>query len=235
MAPSSATRRWHDPGIFGAADSVEDLFAEAHRTGRIRRPRLALPPARPSPPRPGPAGSGHCFLNVSAIPLLDPVHPVDQMLLLVLEASEPAPSQLVLELTEREMVVGHGPGSRRPGRLPRPVGFRFALDDVGEGHSTLELLAAARPEFIKIARSLTMTASHSSSRAAIRAALAFAQVSGAAVIAEGIENEFAAAQMIAMGVALGQGMWLGRPGGLDRPHGERLMLGKVRPAITPVR
>jgi EAL domain-containing protein (putative c-di-GMP-specific phosphodiesterase class I) len=43
------------------------------------------------------------------------------------------------------------------------------------------------------------------------ATLAFARVTGAAVIAEGVENEFVADQMKAGGVCLGQGFGLGRP------------------------
>jgi diguanylate cyclase (GGDEF)-like protein/PAS domain S-box-containing protein len=205
------------PPGFGPSESVEDLFAEAHRTGRIRDidwlcRRLAVANV------PWPVAEDWAlFLNVSAVPLLDPVHDVDQMLLL-LEASGARAHQVVLEITERE-IISDLRRVREVLAAYREHGFRFALDDVGEGHSTLELLAAARPEFIKIARSLTMTASHSSSRAAIRAAIAFAQVSGAAVIGEGIENEFAARQMAALGVGLGQGMWLGRPGRLELgPH-----------------
>ncbi|MGO8687861.1 MAG: EAL domain-containing protein [Candidatus Dormibacteria bacterium] len=200
------------PRGFGAADSVEELFAEAHRTGRIRDidwlcRRLAIAAV----PWPVP-GDWTLFLNVSAVPLLDPVHGVDQMLM-VLDAAGASADRVVLEITEREL-ISDLERVRTVLAAYRDQGFRFAVDDVGEGHSTLELLAAARPEYIKIARSLTMTGAHSSSRAAIRAAVAFAQVSGAAVIAEGIENDYAAGQMIAMGVELGQGMWLGRPGDL---------------------
>jgi diguanylate cyclase (GGDEF)-like protein/PAS domain S-box-containing protein len=221
------------PPGFGPSDSVEDLFAEAHRTGRIRDidwlcRRLAVAAV------PWPVGDDWAlFLNVSAVPLLDPVHDVDQMLML-LEASGAQAHQVVLEITERELISD----LRRVREVLaayREHGFRFALDDVGEGHSTLELLAAARPEFIKIARSLTMTASHSSSRAAIRAAVAFAQVSGAAVIGEGVENEFAAGQMTALGVGLGQGMWLGRPGRLEQgPHeGELVGLSRGWRPVAP--
>jgi diguanylate cyclase (GGDEF)-like protein/PAS domain S-box-containing protein len=214
------------PRGFGATDSVEDLFVEAHRSGRIRDldwlcRRLAIA-AVPWPV----TGEWALFLNVSAVPLLDPVHGADQMLL-VLEASGARADQVVLEITERELITDLG-RVRTVLAQYREHGFRFAVDDVGEGHSTLELLAAARPEFIKIARSLTMTAAHSSSRAAIRAAVAFAEVSGALVIGEGIENDYAAGQMIAMGVELGQGMALGRPGSLapDAHQGELLAVGQ---------
>ena len=74
----------------------------------------------------------------------------------------------------------------------RAEGLRFAVDDVGEGHSTLELLAASSREFLKVGRSITMTSSRRSSRAVIDATLTFARASGAVVIAEGIENEIAA-------------------------------------------
>jgi diguanylate cyclase (GGDEF)-like protein/PAS domain S-box-containing protein len=221
------------PRGFGAADSVEDLFAEAHRTGRIRDidwlcRQLAIA-AVPWPVD----GDWSLFLNVNAVPLLDPVHGVDQMLL-VLEASGARAHQVVLEITERELISDLD-RVREVLASYREQGFRFALDDVGEGHSTLELLAAARPEYIKIARSLTMTSSHSSSRAAIRAAVAFAQASGAEVIAEGVENEFVAAQMVAMGVGLGQGTWLGRPASLAGGARHRELMGigrRWRPVAT---
>jgi len=93
----------------------------------------------------------------------------------------------------------------------RAEGIRFALDDVGEGHSTLELLAASGSEFLKLGRSLTMTSSRVGSRAAMDATMAFARASGAAVIAEGVENEFVADLMKAAGIHLGQGFGLGKP------------------------
>jgi diguanylate cyclase (GGDEF)-like protein/PAS domain S-box-containing protein len=197
------------PPEMRAGESVEDLFAEAQRSGRIRDldwlcRRLAIAGA--------PWGllpHWALFLNVSALTLLDPVHGADQ-LLLVLEAAGGRPDQLVLEITERE-IISDLARVRQVLAAYRNHGVRFALDDVGEGHSTLELLTAANPEFIKIARSLTMTASHAGSRAAIKAVVSFARASGASVIAEGIENELAARQTRDLGAELGQGWWLARP------------------------
>src|SRR5207245_8246675 len=93
------------------------------------------------------------FINVNVSALLDPLHDVDQMLLLLRWAGR-RPDEVVLEVSEREAVADM---SRLRQVLAdyRAEGFRFAVDDVGEGHSTLEVLAAAAPEFIKIARSLT--------------------------------------------------------------------------------
>jgi len=201
------------PEGMGPSDSVESFFSEAYRTGRIRDlDWLCRRSAMASVPWPMPR-EWTLFVNVSAAPLLDPVHDVDQ-LLLMLEAVNGRPDQVVLEITERER-ISDLVRVREVLAAYRSHGFRFALDDVGEGHSTLELLVAASPEYIKLARSLTLTAAHSSSRAAIRGAVAFAQTSGATVLAEGVENQLAAWQMAELGVTLGQGWWLGRPGSLD--------------------
>ena len=219
------------PPEMRAGESVEDLFAEAQRSGRIRDldwlcRRLAIAGA--------PWGllpHWALFLNVSALTLLDPVHGTDQ-LLLVLEAAGGRPDQLVLEITERE-IISDLARVRQVLATYRNHGVRFALDDVGEGHSTLELLTAANPEFIKIARSLTMTASHAGSRAAIKAVVSFARASGASVIAEGIENELAARQTRDLGAELGQGWWLARPteAGVLEVTGTRPM-GRRSPGLT---
>jgi EAL domain-containing protein (putative c-di-GMP-specific phosphodiesterase class I) len=107
----------------------------------------------------------------------------------------------------------------------------LALDDVGEGHSTLEVLATAMPEFIKLAGSLVAHSSQPGPRGAIQAAVAFARSTGATVIAEGIENRGIGIWMADLGVELGQGYWLGEPS-LRQPT----FPGSVRapaPAVLP--
>ena len=199
----------------GPSDSVEEFFTEAQRIGRIRDidwlcRRMAIEGA----PWQAASADWTLFINVRTLSLLDPVHDVDQMMLL-LRAAGGSPEQVVLEITEHEM-ISDLERLRTVLAAYRGHGFRFAVDDVGEGHSTLELLAAANAEFIKIARSLTTTAARSGSRSAIRAAGAFAQSSGAVLLAEGLESSFLVEQMADFGVALGQGWWLGRPMKLTR-------------------
>ena len=196
------------PEGFAAMDSVEAVFEAARTGGRIRDldwvcRRKAVEDARELPP------GTPLFLNISAAALLDPVHGVDQLLMLLSSAGR-APTTVVLEITEHERIRDY---DALAGILAsyRAEGIRFALDDVGEGHSTLELLAASASEFLKLGRSLTMTATKLGSRAAMDAAMAFARVSGAAVIAEGVENEYVADLMKAGGITLGQGFGLGRP------------------------
>ena len=196
------------PEGFAALDSVEAVFEAARTTGHIRDldwvcRRRAVEDAKHLP-----AGAA-LFLNISAAALLDPVHGVDQLLLLLSSAGR-APKTVVLEITEHERIRDYD----RLGEvlaLYRAEGIRFALDDVGEGHSTLELLAASGSEYLKLGRSLTMTSSRMGSKAAMHATLAFAGVSGAVVIAEGVENEFVADLMKAAGIRHGQGFGLGKP------------------------
>jgi len=93
----------------------------------------------------------------------------------------------------------------------RAEGFRFALDDVGEGHSTLEVLTAANPEFIKIARSLAVGVDEDGPRSAVRALVTFAQSSGTDLIAEGLETDAQIETVLRLGVQFGQGFGLALP------------------------
>jgi len=93
----------------------------------------------------------------------------------------------------------------------RGHGFRFALDDIGEGRSALETLVVATPEFVKVTPRLVRSNAGSVEYAALQAVLAFAQHSGAAAIAEGIETEDDAVRVVALGVRYGQGFLISRP------------------------
>jgi EAL domain-containing protein (putative c-di-GMP-specific phosphodiesterase class I) len=131
-------------------------------------------------------------------------------MLLLLEHEQRRPQDVVLEITEREAIRDMSRFSEVLARY-RDCGFRFAIDDVGEGHSTLEMLAAASPEYVKLARSLMVAARRAGPRSAIRAVVAFARSAGGEVIAEGIESAEEARDIRALGVELGQGSHLGIP------------------------
>ena len=200
------------PGLRDPEDGVEDVFALAHRRGVTKEidwicRRIAMSAASGLP------ASDPLFLNVSAAMLLDPLHPVDHMLLLARWADR-EPETIVLEITERESIA-----DQQRLRLVlasyREHGFQFALDDIGEGHSTLELLAAAVPEFVKVAKSIAQNCVERGARAVVEATVAYARSSGSTVIAEGIEDEETADRLAELGVTAGQGYWLGRPQEMD--------------------
>ncbi|MHB8718470.1 MAG: EAL domain-containing protein [Candidatus Dormibacteria bacterium] len=210
---------------------VEDLFRTAHATHRLRDldwlcRRTAVLAARPLEP------AVPVFVNVSVAALLDPVHQVDQMLLLLRWAGQ-EPASIVLEITERETVADMR-RLRYVLAAYREWGFRFAVDDIGEGHSTLELLAAATPEYLKLARSLVLQSRQPGARAAAEAALAFARTSGTEVIAEGVESDEVATQVASLGIEVGQGWWLGMPAQAQELRWGRGPVGGHRPRpVTP--
>jgi diguanylate cyclase (GGDEF)-like protein len=195
------------PRDWPASASVEGMFLTAHRLGRGREldwrcRRNALWEAS--------RVSGDLFVNVNVAALADPVHDVDQMLLLCTWARRD-PRTVVLELSERDVV----PELHRVRRVLadyRAAGFRFAVDDVGQGQTTLELLLAARPEFLKLAQPLVQAArAESTARSAVRALVAFAHDIGSVVVAEGVEDEADLALCMEMRIDLGQGWLFGRP------------------------
>ncbi len=213
------------PRGFRPDTDVEGLFAAARDAGLHRDLDWACRRAAVRWAHELPAGAP-LFLNVGVWALIDPLHDVDQMLLL-LRWTGIDPRDVVLELSEREAV--HDLDRLRAVMAAYRVhGFRFSIDDVGEGHSTLDMLAAGAPDFIKIARSLVSSADHPGARAAINAVVAFGRSASATVVAEGVQTAEEAARMEAMGVALGQGYWLGPPvrlGPLDMPEGA--VMGRV--------
>jgi diguanylate cyclase (GGDEF)-like protein len=193
--------------------SVERLFATAERLGWGRDLDWVCRRAAVQDAVDLPSGST-IFVNVGVSGLLDPLHDVDQMLLLLRWARR-NPATVVLELTEREAVQDI---DRLIEVLTvyREHGFRFALDDVGAGHSTFEVLAAAVPEFVKISEKLTRRAIELGPQSTISAVVTFAIESGGQVIAEGLETDEGVQLMRRLGVTLGQGYALGGPAAASR-------------------
>jgi diguanylate cyclase (GGDEF)-like protein len=189
-------------------DSVQGMFETARRIGFLRDLdwvcRRAAMEGGSDASRDMPL-----FVNVSASALLDPVHDVDQLLMLARWARRSS-AQVILEITEPQEARDLE-RLREVIRSYREIGFRFAIDDVGEGHSTIELLVATNPEYIKLAGSLSIRAGTDASRSAIEAIMTFARAQGTAVVAEGVETEAQLVCLRELGVSLGQGYLLGRP------------------------
>jgi len=207
-----------------AGASVESLFATAQRLGysrdldwlcRLAAVRCAA----------GLAAGTQLFINVSLHALLDPLHDVDQMELL-LRWGQRSPHDVILEISERDSVKDLKRLQEVVGAY-REAGFRFALDDVGEGHSTMEVLASTEPEFIKVASSLSRSVTLRGARAAVVALVSFGESSGSQVIAEGLESEEQIERVSELGVELGQGYSLGVPR-------EALRTAEISPLATEI-
>jgi len=149
------------------------------------------------------------FVNVAAASLVHEEFAAERMAALAAEAGI-EPRRIVLEVTERENVL-HPDVLARVLQAHRKLGFKVAVDDVGEGHSTFELLASLVPDYVKVSASLVSRLDDAGPRSAIMAAAMFANASGAELIAEGIEDAETAQQLMFLGARYGQGYHLGRP------------------------
>jgi EAL domain-containing protein (putative c-di-GMP-specific phosphodiesterase class I) len=125
---------------------------------------------------------------------------------------------IVLEITEHEMIDDYAPLHAAMARLGADV--RLAVDDAGAGVANFRHLVELRPDLVKIDASLIRGANADLSRQALIVGLVhFADVSGAQVLAEGLETDAEQETVQRLGVNLGQGFLLGQPASIgDRPQ-----------------
>ena len=95
----------------------------------------------------------------------------------------------------------------------RAAGILVAVDDAGAGYAGLQHLVNLRPEVLKLDRELTLEIDHDPARRAMAASMVhFADEIGAVLVAEGIETQGALETLRQLGITLGQGYHLARPG-----------------------
>jgi EAL domain-containing protein (putative c-di-GMP-specific phosphodiesterase class I) len=119
--------------------------------------------------------------------------------------------RVVLELAEHERVAESLPLAERVEELRR-LGARFAIDDVGSGFASMRHVLRIRPEILKLDMSLTHAVDHDAMHRMLVSSMAsFAAESGMVPAAEGIESRPQLESLRRLGVAYGQGHYLGRP------------------------
>jgi EAL domain-containing protein (putative c-di-GMP-specific phosphodiesterase class I) len=125
------------------------------------------------------------------------------------------PRQIVIEVTERTYADNQELFARVLGEL-RQEGFRVAVDDLGSGYSNLSALADIHPEFLKFDHLFTKDIHRNRIKQDLLGAiLSFALKMDTQVIAEGIESLDELEALRRLGVPLGQGFYLGRPGPIE--------------------
>jgi EAL domain-containing protein (putative c-di-GMP-specific phosphodiesterase class I) len=138
----------------------------------------------------------------------------------VVEESGIAPGRLVFEVVESHAIADRGHLVTVLEHF-RSLGWRVALDDVGAGWSSLSLLAAVRPDVVKLDKRLVQELPDDGARTVLRAVTELAHQLGAVVVAEGVETERLADEVTALGADLGQGWLFGRPARSEPPAAER--------------
>lgn len=122
-----------------------------------------------------------------------------------------SPEHYVFEVVETELIED-------PGHLEailreyRRHGFRVALDDLGAGYGSLDLLQNIRPDFVKLDRGMVDGVSGNSYLASITSRLIdMARELGVQIIAEGIETREDWHWLREHGVDFVQGFYFARP------------------------
>lgn len=146
------------------------------------------------------------FVNVEPS-VLDSA-PLDDLLAIAEDA--PGRLRVVLEITERALAT-------RPAELlatverVRALGWGIALDDVGAEAASLAFMPLLRPDVVKLDLSLVQRRPTPAVAEIMNAVNAYAERSGALLLAEGIEDDEHLAMARGLGAGLGQGWLFGRP------------------------
>jgi len=153
---------------------------------------------------------GLLFLNVAPACLTVPGFRSGATLEILREAGL-SPSRVVIELTEI-----HPADSleqlQQALRHYREMGFRIALDDLGEGFSGLRLWSELQPDYVKIDKYFIQDiAADAQKRQFVRSMHHIALITGAKVIAEGVETREEFDTVRRIGIDLVQGYFLARP------------------------
>lgn len=156
--------------------------------------------------------AGRLFVNISATVLMELVQSRGTgALLALIQSLGVVPRMLVLEITEHERVVDMDALGAVVAQV-RSSGISLALDDFGDGRSSLRLWSQIKPEVVKIDKYFTRNISqHGDKLKTLQALLQIADIFGTALVAEGIETREDLRVLRDLGIAYGQGYFLGHP------------------------
>jgi EAL domain-containing protein (putative c-di-GMP-specific phosphodiesterase class I) len=126
-------------------------------------------------------------------------------------AAAPGDLRVVMEITERALAARPAEMLRTVDRV-REFGWAVALDDVGAESLSLAFMPLLRPDVVKLDLRLVQERPGPAIAEIMNAVNAYAESSGAVVLAEGIEDAAHLRMARALGATLGQGWLFGRPG-----------------------
>ncbi|MBI5430787.1 MAG: GGDEF domain-containing protein [Nitrosomonadales bacterium] len=180
---------------------------------------------------------GKLFLNVSPEALTHPSFK-DGQTLAYLNSLGLDPKQVIIEITENQPTFDFE-AMRNALLHYRSMGFQIAMDDLGEGFSSLRLWSELRPEFVKVDMHFVQGVNTDPIKQQfLRSIQSIALSSGTQVIAEGIETAAEFKFVRDIGIAFGQGYFIARPNHippLNPPAEVGCLLDNNHPAEQPYR
>lgn len=154
---------------------------------------------------------GNLFLNVSPEALTNPGFRNGRTLEF-LRRLDIDPGRVIIEITENQPTFDFD-GMRSALLHYRAMGFQIAIDDLGEGFSSLRLWSELRPEYIKIDMHFVQGVDRDPVKQQfLKSIQHIAESCGTQVIAEGVETASELRTVKEIGIALGQGYFIARPG-----------------------
>lgn len=158
------------------------------------------------------------FVNLSAPAILAFASDRGSHLFMVAVGSGVAPSNLMFELTEHERVEDPE-GLQAALEVFKNQGVGLALDDFGDGRSSLRLWSQLQPDIVKLDKYFVTEINRDSRRVDIFRALAdLAQRIGSLLVAEGVEHPDELAVLRDLGCVYAQGYLLGKPQTVPSQH-----------------
>lgn len=153
---------------------------------------------------------GKLFVNISPFALLAGAL-TDSLLTKLLDKEAGLRDRLIFEITESSPKMDNA--AIVSGLIVlREYGFKIALDDLGEGFSSLRLWSDVRPEFVKLDKHFVAGIDKDPLKLQfVRSIKQIAEKSRAMIIAEGIEHRAELMVLKEMGICLGQGYFIGYP------------------------
>ena len=153
---------------------------------------------------------GNLFLNVSPQTMTHPSFKNGQTLAFLRQLGI-EPERVIIEITENQPTFDFE-GMRSALLHYRAMGFKIAIDDLGEGFSSLRLWSELRPEFIKIDMHFVQGVDHDPIKLQfLKSIQHIAESCGTHVVAEGVETEAELRVVKDIGIAFGQGYFIARP------------------------
>ncbi|TLS37516.1 EAL domain-containing protein [Pseudalkalibacillus caeni] len=150
------------------------------------------------------------FINFLPSSIYDPAHCLKSTFEAV-KQYDVDPNDIVFEVVETEKIldVGH---LQRIFQAYQEKGIKVALDDVGAGYSTNEILARLNPDFAKIDRGLISFCDiDREKQAKIEDICSIAIQHNITLLAEGIERKGEVDYLREAGIPLAQGYYFGKP------------------------
>lgn len=180
--------------ILAVAEKLGEVHTLGHRTRKLIADVIAQHPELPG-----------VFVNLHVLDLLD------EQLFSSSSPLYPFASHIHFEITERMAIEKIADTHDRIERL-RKLGYKIAVDDLGEGYSGLNSFAVLEPDAVKLDMSLIRGIEKApTKRRMVRALASLCRELGTPLVAEGVETQAELDTLLELGADWLQGFLFARP------------------------